>query len=63
MNIPLDDWSGAAATKALHDTIKQFVTTSDKQARKMIGLTWAIIVLTIVMLAGLGVQIWLAWNN
>lgn len=32
----------------------------DKYSKKLVGLTWAIVVLTILMLIGLGVQIWLA---
>jgi hypothetical protein len=59
-NIPLDEWSGAAATKALHDTIKEFVRSSDHASRRMINLTWAIVVLTVVMLFAVGAQIVIA---
>ena len=58
MNIPLDEWSGAGATKELHVTIKQFVEESGRQARIMIRLTWWISFLTVAMLLAVGVQVW-----
>jgi hypothetical protein len=58
--IPLGEWSGSDATKALHETIKEFSKASGRQTKWMLGLTWAIAVLTLVMAFGLGVQIWLA---
>jgi hypothetical protein len=61
--IPLGQWNGSDATEALHATIKDFVETSDKQTRKMIHLTWAILVLTGVMLLEVSVQIALALNG
>ena len=61
MNIPLDEFSGSGATKALHETIKKFVDQSDRQTRKLIGLTWAILILTVTMVAAVAVQIYEAW--
>jgi len=61
MAIPLGQWSGSDATKELHDTIKEFNEASTRQTRHLIILTWAIVILTILMLIGLGVQIYLAW--
>ena len=58
--IPLGEWSGSDAIKALHDTIKDFNTRSARQTKWMLRLTWVIAVLTLVMAFGLGVQIWLA---
>jgi hypothetical protein len=55
--IPLDQWSGAAATKELHATIKEFVQSSHDASRRMINLTWAIVVLTVVMVLAVGAQI------
>ena len=52
---------GADATRELHATIKQFTKDSTRQTTKLIGLTWAIAALTVAMLLGLIVQIWLAW--
>jgi hypothetical protein len=49
---------GADATRELHATIKQFTHDSTRQTTKLIGLTWAIIVLTIIMLIEVGVQTW-----
>lgn len=57
-NLPLGQWSGSDATNALHETIKAFNAASARQAKWMLGLTWAIAGLTLVMAAGLGVQIW-----
>jgi hypothetical protein len=60
-SIPLDEWSGAGATKALHETIKDFTATSDRQAKTMINLTRAILALTVILALGLCMQLWLAW--
>lgn len=59
-NIPLGEWSGSAATEALHETIQEFNDQASAQAQAMIRLTWAIVVLTACMLIGLVVQIVLA---
>ena len=50
--IPLEQWSGADATNALHETVKLYNAETSKQTRKLIGLTWAITILTVVMLLG-----------
>ncbi len=63
MNIPLDEWSGAGATKELHETIRQFVEESGKQARTMIRLTWWISFLTVAMFLAVGVQVYFAWQQ
>jgi hypothetical protein len=60
MNVPLGEWSGSDATKALHKTIKDHQEVSNQQTRQMIWLTWVIAVLTSVMLIGLLIQIYLA---
>jgi hypothetical protein len=57
--IPLDQWSGAYATKELHETIQQFVKSSDRTSRRMLQLTWAIVFLTFVMLIAVLAQIYL----
>jgi hypothetical protein len=59
--IPLGQWSGSDATNTLHDTIRQFTEQSARQTRTLIRLTWAIVGLTVAMVLGLIVQIWLAW--
>jgi hypothetical protein len=61
MGIPIGQWSGSDAVNELHETIKQFNEASSRQTKHLIVLTWAIVVLTIMMLIGLGVQIYLAW--
>ena len=58
--IPFDVWSGAYATKELHETIKNFVDSSNKTSRRMLQLTWAIVFLTVVMLMAVLAQIGIA---
>jgi hypothetical protein len=60
MAIPLDQWNGSAATKELHATIVALSEATSKQTKAMIGLTWAIVVLTFLMLVGVGAQIAIA---
>lgn len=57
--IPLGEWSGSDATRALHETIKAYQEESGRQTAKMIRLTEAITLLTVVMLLGLALQIYL----
>ena len=47
--IPLGQWSGSDATKALHQSINEFNEVTSKQTRTIIRLTWAILFLTAVM--------------
>jgi hypothetical protein len=58
--IPLGVWSGADATNALREEIAKYNAQAAKQAETMIRLTWAIVALTVVLVAGLVVQIVLA---
>ena len=60
MNIPIKQWSGADATEALHDTVKEYNEVATAQAKAMIKLTRWIIVLTIALLLGLALQVWIA---
>ena len=60
MGIPIDEWSGAGATKELHSTIKDYNDIATTQTKRMICLTWTIVGLTAALLMGLGIQIWLA---
>ena len=62
-SIPLGEWSGSDATNALHATIREFVDQSGKQTRTMIRLTWAIAILTVLMLVAVGIQIFQAWQG
>jgi hypothetical protein len=48
--IPLNDWNGSSAV----------IAATDRQTKKVIRLTWALVALTVVLVFGLGVQIWLA---
>ena len=60
MNIPLEDWSGASATNELHETIKEFKQASHRSSQRMLGLTWAIVFLTLVMFLAVAAQVFLA---
>ena len=58
--IPLGIWSGSDATDQLRTTILELNDTTARQTRQMIRLTWALVVMTGVLIVGLGYQIWLA---
>ena len=60
VNIPLDKWNGSDATRELTETVVKLSEASERQTRTMVKLTWAIAAMTFVMLAGVGVQIWVA---
>jgi hypothetical protein len=60
--IPLEDWSGARATNELHQTMREFVEASNRSSRRMLQLTWAIVVMTVAMLSAVVVQIVLAFD-
>jgi hypothetical protein len=61
MNIPLGKWSGSDAVESLHASIKEFNAQSSKQTDQMLRLTWIMAVLTLVMMLGLVVQIYLVF--
>jgi len=56
--IPMGGWSGAGATRELHETIKTFNEGATRQTAKLIQLTWMITVLTGVMVLEVAWQIW-----
>lgn len=60
MNIPLGQWSGSDATDRLREAIEEANRLSSRQARLMIWLTVAILVLTAMMAVTSAVQVWLA---
>ena len=55
--IPLGQWSGSDATKALHQSINEFNEVTSKQTRTIIRLTWAILFLTAVMTVAVILQL------
>jgi hypothetical protein len=55
--IPIGEWSGSGATDQLRYTIEQFNREAQRQTETMIRLTRWIVALTIVLVAGLVVQI------
>jgi hypothetical protein len=50
VNIPLDDWSGASATKRLHAEIVEQATNAKRRDRVLLRLTWAIALMTAALL-------------
>ncbi len=63
MNIPLGQWSGSDATRELTQNIISLNEAANRQNRSMIRLTWAIAIMTLVMLVGVAVQIWIVWPS
>jgi hypothetical protein len=59
--IDLDECSGSNATRELHKTIKDFNEVTSRQSTVLVRLTWVISFLSFAMLAGLIIQIWLAF--
>jgi hypothetical protein len=49
MGIPLAEWSGSAATDRLRETMVELAAKTDRQTRQMLFLTWALVVLTLVI--------------
>jgi hypothetical protein len=60
--IPLGQWSGSDAVNELHATIRQFTDESAKQTRRMISLTYVIVLVALLTLVGQGVQLWRTWT-
>ena len=56
-SIPLGEWSGSAATRELHATIKEFNAAATQHTAVMLRLTRWILALTVVMSAAVVVQI------
>ena len=52
----------SSATKALHETIKQFNKQSEKYIKQMLNLTVVIAILTFVMALLACIQIYLIWH-
>ena len=51
MGIPLSDWSGSGATERLRETIIELNATTERQTRRLLQLTWVLVVLTAVVVA------------
>ena len=60
MNIPLYEWSGSGATKALHLAMDKYAAEGKRQANHLLALTWANVALTVTLLIAVGAQIYLA---
>jgi hypothetical protein len=58
--IPISELSGSGATRELHQTIKQFNATAEKQSAEILALTRQLKWLTWAMLLAVVVQIFLA---
>ena len=61
MNIPVGQWSGSDATRELTQNIISLNEAANRQNRSMITLTWAIAIMTLVMLVGVALQLWVVW--
>ena len=55
--IPLSEWSGSGATRALHETIKLQVAATDRQSKVIARLTWFMAVLAFVQTIATVVQV------
>jgi hypothetical protein len=51
------------SNRRLRNTIAALRESTATQASTLIRLTWAIVALTLAMLLGLVIQIWLAWRR
>ena len=51
MNIPLDEWSGAKATKELHETVKKIEAANTRLQR------WMLVVTVITLIVGI-IALW-----
>lgn len=60
MGIRIGELSGSDSTNTLHDTIKRQNEAASRQTRHIIILTYAILLLTVVMAIMVAVQIYLA---
>lgn len=60
MGLSIDQWSGADATNELRKTIESFNESAGRQAKWMLGMTVAMLFLTVAMTAAVAVQIWMA---
>jgi hypothetical protein len=58
--IPIGKWSGSDATEALRETLVTYSEATAKQTAQLIRLTWALVILTVLLFVGLVVQIVLA---
>jgi hypothetical protein len=66
--IPLEEWSGSAATDRLRAVIEEHQNITKRQTTMMIWLTWVMAALTLVTAAPIIVQIyravrsWVFWQ-
>ena len=60
MNIPIGKWSGSDATEKLEKKIVSLSEASEKQTKHIIKLTYAMLLLTLIMTFMVGAQIWIA---
>ena len=58
--IPLAQWSGSDATDQLRKVVEAANVATELNTRTIVRLTWALTVMTGVLVIGLVAQIWLA---
>ncbi len=49
MGIPIGEWSGSAATEALHQTMKEFNQEAAKQGATMVWLSYAMTLFSVCL--------------
>jgi hypothetical protein len=58
MNVPLNAWNGSVATEEQTKKLDEFNAASARQTKSIIGLTRALVALTIVMTVLVAIQVW-----
>jgi hypothetical protein len=56
--IPLGEWNGSNATKDLHKTFFEMHNVNAKESKKMVFLTWAILILAFIILVLTTIMAW-----
>lgn len=51
MGIPLSEWSGSGATDRLRETIVELSSATERQTKRLLQLTWVLVILTGVVVA------------
>ena len=55
--VSMEEWSGSGATKQLQAYLEDYNDAMARQTDQLVALTWRLVMLTYVLVAGLGIQI------
>ena len=58
--MPTGQWSGSEATNALRESLERFDARAGRQTAWLVGLTWTIAALTLVLAIGVAMQMYMA---